>query len=205
MNTATNTLAPPERSVSHRRKTSLAQYLILRQQLSSPPQISPKMNRATPPRQGLAAAGRGQQQQPQKQPPQQDPYGQAQDGQDDQDPQAAGEDDEQNGQYGEQGDEQQDGQEGEEGQYGQEGAEGEEGQGEDEQQGDEQDEQNGEDDEQTPGKPGAKAAQGKKGAAGQLAKKKGAHVVKPEHAHSRFSQDPHHHTMMANFHNIACK
>ncbi|RMZ77517.1 hypothetical protein DV737_g4342, partial [Chaetothyriales sp. CBS 132003] len=37
---------------------------------------------------------------------------------------------------------------------------------------------------------------------GQLGKK-GQYASKPEHAHSRFSQDPHHHNMMGSFHKIA--
>ena len=46
----------------------------------------------------------------------------------------------------------------------------------------------------------------KKGTANdQLAKKKSTHAAKPQHAHSRFAQDGHHHNMMGVFHNIACK
>lgn len=60
--------------------------------------------------------------------------------------------------------------------------------------GDEQGEDQESQDGQSPKKAGKK----------QLAKK-GAQGIKSEHAHSRFSQDPYHHTMMANFHKIACR
>jgi hypothetical protein len=35
--------------------------------------------------------------------------------------------------------------------------------------------------------------------------KKHQFTPKPQHAHSRFAQDPHHHVTMMNFHKIACK
>ena len=198
-------LASPARSPSHRRKISLAQYLILNQKLSSPPLDAPNMNRSPQPRQGLAAAGYGQRQQQQQQ-PQQDHYSQ--------DP-AQGQDDQyEEGQFGQEADEEHDGQyalEGEEehqdGQYG----------GEDEYQQEGEEENMAADDhrptgdkkaingEVKQGNPGKAGQLAKKGAAGQPAKKKGARAVKPQHAHSRFAMDPHHHKMMSTFHRIACK
>jgi hypothetical protein len=62
--------------------------------------------------------------------------------------------------------------------------------------------QDGDDDVMAAKKKNAHALMNK--TAGKMGKK---HQVtpKPQHAHSRFAQDPHHHTTMMNFHKIACK
>jgi hypothetical protein len=49
-------------------------------------------------------------------------------------------------------------------------------------------------------------AMAKKGAQGLAGKPPGKQAKKPQqHAHSRFTQDPHHHNTMMNFHKIASK
>ena len=55
------------------------------------------------------------------------------------------------------------------------------------------------------GKTNKAGALTKKAAAGQPSKKKNTSAVKSQQAHSRFSQDPHHHKMMHSFHKLACK
>ena len=205
-NTDSDRLAPPTRSSSYRRKISLAQYLILNQKLSSPPPGTPNMNRTPQPRQGLAATGYGQRQQQQ---PQQDQYSQnLPQGQDEQyDQHEEGHfdqeaDQQREGQYALEGEEErQDGQYGEEDEYKHEGEE-ENMVSDDHRPTSDKKATNGEVKEGKLGKTGQLA---KKGAADQPAKKKGAHAVKPQHAHSRFAMDPHHHKMMSTFHRIACE